>query len=772
VAQYIIEDSIDSKYKENNYTFPNYKVNPKNKKEKEYCIDVARTIYAKHIQGRTGIPLTLASEYDTNRMYGSSTQPASIYMDRFLEDQSKNSNTSQYDSNSLTNKNIAREGWMNVDWTPLNLMAKIKNALHGLYDNAEYDISARATDQKAGAEREEMKLIYLLYKHFGAQLEQMNMIAGLPYFEPDFIPETEVELSIYENAGGFKLINEIAIEEIISHTFDISDWRDIKEKLIDDAVEVGRIAILETFDDATQKIMANYLTPDPRLLIIQKSDHWDYKDAEYGAYLSWEKISYLRTKGISENILCEVAEKYCGINGNPMRTNWSYYNLYENNTWKYDDFRVPVLKTYWIDFDESKKLIYTTLEGRTRVKQIDYDEKVKEKDKTKLDYTAKRKLYQCSWIIDTDYAYDFGLAYNQTKNPKLPIQVRELRTAPLVSVLRPHIDQINLAWFKFQNALAQLRIMGYAIDIDALDNVELSSGEKLDQLTLIRMAGTIGILPFRRLRFDGSLQSMASSPVTELPSGMGKVLDDIMQVFQWEYAHIELLTGLNQTFLGGLPAPRTGKAVVEAAVNNSSNVTRPIIDCIMQLKSSLAESIANGSNVLLKTNKTAQESYAKVIGESKVEVMKIASQHAEYGIKLEPRPTDADWAKLNEYINYALASGRDGRPTLDIGVAFQIEQLKQNGMNLKQITLYIMNALRKIKKQDLQKQILLTQQQQDNNMALMQAKSKAGQQEIQGDIYKQDKNWDRKDQHEGLKGQVKANQEVLKKRLEGTPQIA
>jgi len=773
VGQYIVSPEIDSNYSKESYAFPNYKRNPKEKREKPYSIDVAKTIYAKHIQGKTGISLSLSSEFDTNRMFGSSTEPVSIYMNRLSDDNNSTSqNSSQYDNDTIGDRKTAREGWMNVDWTSLNVMSKIKNALHGMYDNAEYDIVARAIDQKAGAEREEMKFLSVVYKYFGQEIQQLYATAEIPNFEPAFVPESEIELTIFENAGGFKLVNEIAIEEIIQHTLDISDWRDIKEKLLDDIIDVGRIAVRKYFDDASQKIIYEYIDPDPKYLIIQKSKHWDYKDAEYAGYVYWHKISYLRDKGVSEDLLPDLAQKYSGIYGNPGVNEWSYYNKYENATWKFDDFRVPVFTCEWIDSDTSKKLIYTTLEGRVRVKELGYDDKIKEKDKQHIDSTYKKKRYTCSWVIDTDVAFDYGLDYNQERNPKLNIQVRELRSAPLVSVLIPHIKQLNLAWFKFQNALSQLRVMGFAVDFDALDNIQLSNGEKLDQLEILRMAMTIGILPFRRTKFDGSLQSMASTPIQDLPSGMGNVLQDLMQIFQWEYSQLEQLSGINQAFLGGMPAPRTGKAVVETAINSSSTVTKPLIDCIMQLKSSIAEVTSNCAVVLFKVNKKAQESYARVIGNAKVQNMIIASAHAEYGIKLEPKPTDNDWANLYKYIDIALSSGRDGRPGLDIDVAFQIEQMRQNGMNLKQITMMVMNAIRKIKKQEMQKQMALTQQQQNNNMQLMQEKNKTEISKLQGQIAKQEKDWDRKDTHEVIKQEGKAGMSILDNKLNSPQQLA
>jgi hypothetical protein len=98
--------------------------------------------------------------------------------------------------------------------------------------------------------------------------------------------------------------------------------------------------------------------------------------------------------------------------------------------------------------------------------------------------------------------------------------------------------------------------------------------------------------------------------------------------------------------------------------------------------------------------------------------------------------------------------------------------MRQNGMNLKQITMMVMNAIRKIKKQEMQKQMALTQQQQNNNMQLMQEKNKTEISKLQGQIAKQEKDWDRKDTHEVIKQEGKAGMSILDNKLNSPQQLA
>jgi len=749
----LVSATVDEKYRLGKYTFPNPYVETK---DKNYRLQVYEAIYSRHLTGRTGFSFSISDEFDRNRMYGNGTQPVDIYQNRLLPNSAtQNKTQTQYDSRtkSADNREVSREGWMNVNWEVLSIMPKIKNSFHGMWDNADDDIRCKAIDERSGAEREQMKYMTWVHKMFGDQLEAISTMANIPYMEPEFIPDNDLDLEQYENAGGFKLVHETAIEETTQHTFDISDWTtEIKQRLINDAIDIGVIAAWPYYDEECHKMKFEYADPNPKTFGIQYDDHTGYKNAQYAFQIRWMNIGYLRSKGIKEEDLAKTAKQYCGVYNNPILADWDYYNNYKSNTWLYDDFRVPVLRTRWKDFDTNKKCILQTIQGR-KYQDVGFDY-VPEEGEEIIDIT-KQKRYVGNWLIGTDIDYESGLDPCQEQPAELGVIVRRLNTMPLTKVLIPHIDMLNLTWFKFQNAVAQLRVMGYAIDMTMLSNMSLAGGEELSSLKALQIGFTTGILPFVRTRFDGSINSMAASPVVPIPSEMENVLKQLIETFQFHESQIEYYTGINSVALGGMPAPRTGKAVTEVAMTTSSTVIKPIIDLVMNLKLDVANHITKRINVLMKGDEDSRHAYAKVIGFAKVEALKIASQHADYGITVERKPSDADWDSLNRQIEIALQMGRDGVVSLPPDVGIMITQMKSNGYNLRQIAFLVRNELRKAKKEAQQKAKESQEQESQKNQALVQSKLEAQVQAMQAELNKviQEMNteWQLKDRHEMVK---------------------
>jgi len=762
-AQKILTSSaVDSSYRSNKYTFPNpYTKN----KDNDYFLKVCEAIYSRHLTGRTGFNFSISDEFDRNRMYGNGTQPVDVYKKRLLPDiDGSSARQTQYDTRDKANdsREDSREGWMNVNWEVLSIMPKIKNSFHGMWDNADDDIRCRAIDERSGAERNQMKYMTWVHKMFGDRIQEISALANIPYMEPEFIPENDLDLEQYENAGGFKLVHETAIEETIQHTFDISDWNpDIKQKLINDAIDIGVIALWPYYDKATCKMKLEYTDPDPKTFGIQYDNTTGYKKAQYAFRLKWENIGSLRTKGIKEDDLAKSAKQFCGVYNNPSLADWDYYNNYKSNTWLYDDFRVPVLHTIWIDFDSEKKVILQTIQGR-KYQSVGLDYTANEGEDVNI--ITKQRRYIANWIIGTDILYESGLDQCQEQPAELGVIVRRLNTMPLTKVLIPHIDMLNLTWFKFQNAIAQLRVMGYAVDMTMLDNMSLAGGEDLSPLKALQIGFTTGILPFVRTRFDGSINSMASSPVVPIPSEMEGVLRQLIEVFQFHEAQIEYYTGINSVALGGMPAPRTGKAVTEVAMSTSSTVIRPIIDLVMNVKLDAANHITKRINVLMKMDEESRQSYAKVIGFAKIEALKIAGQHADYGVQIERRPTEDDWQTLNRQIEIALQMGRDGVVALEIDTAIMITQMKSNGYNLRQIAFLVRNEIRKAKNKAQQKAQQSQEMESKKNQELVQAKLDAQMEAMKAEIAKMKEEltteWDLRDRHA-----------VLNKKLEiGSPE--
>jgi hypothetical protein len=132
----------------------------------------------------------------------------------------------------------------------------------------------------------------------------------------------------------------------------------------------------------------------------------------------------------------------------------------------------------------------------------------------------------------------------------------------------------------------------------------------------------------------------------------------------------------------------------------------------MWLKNNLAEITANSFTPLFKLDKKAIEAYYPIIGSEGVEVMRISSNYANYGIKMMPRPDNDSWQDLWSLIQLSVQNKEisgDG--------AARLYQMKQNNYTYKQINAAYQHEVSKTRQMMSQ----MSQQNQQNQMQLIQA---------------------------------------------------
>ena len=283
-----------------------------------------------------------------------------------------------------------------------------------MFDDIDFDIIADAIDADSGAEEENMKWErWVTTRSFVAErFLAMRAMAGVPYEKPDFIPENIEELEMFKEAGGFKMVYAMELEKLLRHTANFSDWQTIKEKVLNDVIDLNRAFVKGDYDESSKKIKWRWV--DPEDMVIQYSKYYDFRDSEYGGEFHEIKISDLRQKmlleGYTEENIREVAETYAGVFGNPSKDNFEGEQR-TGASWKYDNFTVIEFAYEWIDTDVEKKIKYTNKYGKVR--HLKYTDGQDLGKREKLVENTKRYLYKGSWIIGTDYAYDYG------KDPKL-----------------------------------------------------------------------------------------------------------------------------------------------------------------------------------------------------------------------------------------------------------------------------------------------------------------------------------------------------------------
>ena len=131
----------------------------------------------------------------------------------------------------------------------------------------------------------------------------------------------------------------------------------------------------------------------------------------------------------------------------------------------------------------------------------------------------------------------------------------------------PLQDQIQIAWYKAQNAIIKARPKGIAINADSLQGVMLGAEEITPQqnLDLFNNSGSF------IARFTNEEGDNLQMPFQELMNGLGSEADDYYRTIENNINLIRHATGINEITDGSSPDPKTLKSVAQMASLSSSN---------------------------------------------------------------------------------------------------------------------------------------------------------------------------------------------------------
>ena len=739
---------VHPEFKDAKYDFPSQDIDPQLKLLKEYQLEMSQAIYANHLRGNSAFPLNEDGVDSTLREYLIGRMSISKYKG---EDVHRNHNvTSLFDNedvqgspNGGSNK---QKGWKDINWQPLNPMAKIHNAVQGQLEPIEYDIVANAVDQLSVDEKEYNKLRLLVIARNKQWIEQMTAQMGTGFDFPDFLPENQDELELYELSGGLKLTEEIKLEQLIKHTVDISDWKMMKKSYISDLLSIGKIAVRAYYDHYTHKIKWKYVDPTPGKLAIQFVKEDEFDNSDWVALVSIKTLGEvddaLELEGMPkeerQSILLSICREYSSTLGNPEYTENLEKEVNVNSSWIWSGWKVEVLETFWIDNDTEKRLItffpnYST----ERTYELNWDETIKKTgkkavegsfngNKSEIKRNTEKKSYHTKWIIGTTTVYGGGLTEDVIwidDKPQLPVKVIRLRNQSATKLALPWIDELENAWFNYQNECAQLWTDMMAFDIDAISNIVLANNEKMSEMDVIRMAKEKKVIIYRK---KDALNHITTQqvPVSRVSGTSKENLELAMQRIEFAATKIEYFTGYNPLSTGGQPAERQGEGTAQIAINATANITKPLINAIFELKGKMADYSAFAIHHLIKTNPKAKKAYEDVIGTRGVEIIEASSKsHRQMSIILEPRPTEEIKQDLKKFIEQSLAGGKNGNAILDTDDPMMMWEMINNGIPMKEVWRFSAGKIKEKRKEKEKQSQQAAQQQSQQNMQLQQQKS-------------------------------------------------
>lgn len=720
-----------SEYANFEYGFPPRNVDPK-LKNGEYCRKNAQAVYSLYLKNKTAWALPSVNDFYNCRDYSRGEQDTGRYKSWLLNqgtDDDPSASLASYDDTAVS-RVARREGWLSIMWSNVSPAPMLMNTLHGLFDKLDYDLYVDTIDANSKALKEEQKFVKLCESQNADWQTEYKKNAGIPVDENVVYPKSVEELAMYEAKDGFKLNVARAMQKLVRHSFNISDWDGtVRKKVIDDLICLGYGAVRDYFDAEDSKWKVKYL--DPAKVVMQFSNEYDYNDSEYAGYYCYWTISNLKLKlpDVPEGEWAALAKACYTLYGNP-RDRWqNFYSQLDptTGTYRYDGFKVPVFEVEWMDTDTDKKLYYTSVRGRESVIELGFDSKVKELDKDRINAGAKqevksvfkRVVRQCFWVLNTDYVFDYGIVNMASREglskPQLTFHVEQLLQPSLIKRMIPILDQISMMFLRWQNSLAMMIERGYAINTSMLANVTFG-GNKLKPAEVLKLWQQTGRLLYSYSNtMTNSYSGGAALPVVPMEGGLGTRVDETMKALQMMFWELEKITGINPLTLGQTPDSETPASTIQASLQATNNVLKPILDAIFEIKGSAGTSMMRRIQIGIRNSAKIKEAYTGIISPtdmSAVEMME--NEGVQYGLTLKPKPDAKEKLRFENWINIALQNTREQRPGIDLNDAIYFMSQLENGADLLDLEKELEYAIEKNK-----------QEAQQNSQQMIQAQSQA-----------------------------------------------
>jgi hypothetical protein len=304
----------------------------------------------------------------------------------------------------------------------------------------------------------------------------------------------------------------------------------------------------------------------------------------------------------------------------------------------------------------------------------------------------KRKKYKCvykvKWIVGTDKAYDFGLAYDQ-KRSNLPqkrwdtelsfkfiaMNFYEMKAQSIMDRVIPLIDSYQLKVYKLQNFQNRSVPSGWWIDLDALESVAMSKGgADMNAKEILGMFFETGVLLGRSVNDDGTPKGNNWKPVIPIANTVADEMRAFVEGMLQDLAEIERMTGYN-AITAGNPNPKTLVPGYELANESTNDALYPLAAAETNLTERLAYDVLRRTQQALK--KGAVEGYARALNSNAITIMSISPDISarEYGLMLQKRSTEQEKAMLMQAMQPDIANGY--LDSVDAGTLIYTHNVKQ-----------------------------------------------------------------------------------------------
>ena len=646
--------------------------------------------------------------------------------------------------------------YLNLDWTPVPIIAKFVDIVVNGIAERTYDIKAYSQDPHGIAKRTE----YMESIMRDMQSREFNDTAqetmGIDLYEndPNTLPVTQQELDLHMQLN-YKQAVEIAEEQALNVLMEGNKYELTKKRFYYDLTVLG-IGAAKTNFTTSEGVTIDYV--DPADLV------YSYTDSPY-----FDDIYYVgEVKSIPVN---ELAKQFPHLEHEDLEDimNNKNYNRGNYNT-RYDKKKEDnnTIQVLYFNYKTYMNEVYKIKETGTGAdKIIPKDDQFDPPENMEGGFgkllRSIETLYEGALILGTNKLLKWEMSKNmmRPKSDFTKVKMNYSIVAPrmyegkidsLVKRITGFADMIQLTHLKLQQVMSRMVPDGVYLDADGLAEIDLGNGTNYNPQEALNMFFQTGSVIGRSFTQDGDMNP-GKVPIQEITSAAGgQKMQALIGNYNYYLQMIRDVTGLNEARDGSMPDKNALVGVQKLAAANSNTATRHILQAGLFITSEIAECLSLRISDIIEYSPT-KEAFIQAIGVHNVATLEeMSSLHLyDFGIFLELSPDEEEKAMLENNIQMALQ-----QQNIELEDAIDLRNIK----NVK-----LANEMLKIrrKKKIVRDQVL----QQQNIQAQAQANAQSQQVAAQAEVQKNQAITQNQAQLEQMKAQLdsqKMMQEVEHKK--------
>lgn len=557
------------------------------------------------------------------------------------------------------------KSFLNLPKKPVSIIPKLVDMICNGMANREYTIRATAIDEISQDNRASYRRNIENDRYAQPVLKKAMETFGVDVSNvpADSLPETDEEMELHMQIE-YKPSIEISEELAIDVVFKENRYNDTTERMVKKDIAILGTGWAKHRFNPARGILLEYVDPENKVQSYTEDPF--YKGTFYDGEVKQVLISDLLVEypwlNEPENADIRAQLEY-------SYENWNTYHGF-NQEGQLRGTTNVLYFTYATTRERPKKI----KETGTKMKKVsDAAESFDEKAVGSLDFKRvsipEEVEFEGVMVLGTDIVLQWKVAENMIR-PKSNMQklIRQyIGVAPnrekgyidsLVARMIQIDDDIQIIRLKHAQLVQRMIPDGYAINIDAMEEIDLGNGT-LKVQELVDMFMQTGSTVFRTINAEGNYAGAENKPIT--PNGTGGSSDKLNQL-RLEMAdklnQLREVIGMNNVSDGSNPEKDSLVGAMKLAAFNSNVATRGVLFGGNDITLRLAEAVTYRIADLLKYSDLKEDFVRKIGAAGVADLEEVKNLHlSDFGIYLELELDDEDRMKLEADLSKEIDKG-------------------------------------------------------------------------------------------------------------------